>query len=350
MRVVQLALPIEGAPPICEIRELRVRPRFRAPIESLKPTLNGLHIKRSELEDVLGYPEDHHRRVLIGDNSKRRICWSPSPTLRKIQKRVVRYIAPRVKDGRRSGGDLTSFRHHCEQAYWRASSIVRNAREHRRNQSSLVLDLEGAFESVTTRHIERYLRREFRWVDFDGFADFHSWPASKVNAAARLFSRLLTFRGYLRRGPPSSPLVFNLLMRRLDRDLEKALGIVTDDESRLRLERDQIVYTRYGDDLCFSAPTLTFPERAVWAIEKVVSKHGLRLNKRKKTFGRNGVLILPGVVIVTGRIRPAGKYLARLAAARKQGMTDQVLDGHNAFVYQFGHSGELRVLKSLLAV
>lgn len=208
-------------------------------------------------------------------------------------------------------------------AYYKRDSIIRNARYHRYNRSSIRIDCANAFESIKVKHIQAFLERA-------GFSKEQAW----------VYARLLTFRGRLRKGPSVSPHIFNFLMRRIDLQIIEAIGATKFPYGF----KGKVVLTRFGDDICVSHPDNEFPPEFEGLITSILSNFGLKINRKKTLYGRNGVLVFPGVVIVNGRIRPTGKYIFKLAT-QSDGLNRKQLIGHRAFVQGFGHNGRLKIIK-----
>jgi len=264
-------------------------------------------------EKILLRPEKYWRKKVDGD----RIYWIPLGPLEKIHKRFAGYL---------ENHDFLS----CYQpasAYWKGSSIIKNAEQHRRNASSFCLDARKAFESIQTKHIYRYLLRTSRML--------YGPHDTNNRAQAWIISRLLTCRGRLRLGSPASPFVFNLLFERLDEVLLEVLK-----------NFHGVVYTRYADDFCFSAPTDVFPKEVEDAVRRVLREHHIGLKEEKTRRTGNGILEFPGVVVVRGRIRPNGEYVSKLLQRKE--MSEIEREGHRNFLNQFKRKDVPRVVKAFL--
>jgi hypothetical protein len=306
-----------------------VEARIRSYVSMAAPTLHGMHVSQAVLIEVLSRPHQFWRRVVKQKGSKTRICFAPSPELRTLHIAIARYLRNRLEKISKYNGLFPSV------AFRRGDSIVRNARYHYGNQSSLVLDLRDAFGSIRTKHV------------------FHCFKRMMSRELAWLFSRSVTYHGRLAQGSLVSPLVFNILMHRFDKAVIEAtgaseiphfVGVLSNCglfEGRcmeyLRQHRP-LVYTRYGDDLSFSSPELEFPLGIEPRVREIVTQFGLKLNRRRKE-GRQGILELPGVRVVKGRIQPDNKVLQRYALALSSGAPEQVVKGYRSFLNQFPRSG-----------
>jgi len=101
-----------------------------------------------------------------------------------------------------------------------------------------------------------------------------------------MLAQLCTFGGRLPQGAPSSPKLANLVCFRLDRRL-----------ARLS-ERRGLVYTRYADDMSFSAQSAAVLAKAKPLIVHVIRDSGFRLNPRKtRLLGPRRALVVTGLFI-----------------------------------------------------
>jgi len=110
-----------------------------------------------------------------------------------------------------------------------------------------------------------------------------------------------------------------------------------------------MIYTRYGDNLCFSASDDVFPSEFKRRVIETVRRHGFLLNYKKTVEGGNGILEFPGVVIVQGEMRPLGRYIVNLAVRAENGAlkNPEVRAGHRSFLNQFGTGGKRRVIEKI---
>ncbi|MEK9155250.1 MAG: hypothetical protein AAB839_01235 [Patescibacteria group bacterium] len=301
----------------------------------------------------------HVRKSKKGDEKR---VYSPNEELRMFQ-RAAMGIFPRPTN------------RWVATAFGRGCSIIENAKPHRNGRSSFRIDIQDAFPSISTLHIVSYLVRK-------GVNEDLAW----------LVARLWTYRGRLEQGAPVAPEIFNAMLERLDEDLCMAVGApyswghepgMRDYEETQRPgdpghplqprswvefhrpdpeKREVLVYfqdcsfpgalrrfwyTRYGDDMCFSYVDDEFPKELEAIIEGIVLRHGFVLNPEKTKRGWGGIVDLPGVAIMRGRIRVNGIYRRRLLEIERSLLPKQ-REGHRAYVSSFGRGGYLRVLRDVL--
>jgi hypothetical protein len=131
----------------------------------------------------------------------------------------------------------------------------------------VVMDVRDCFPSITQAAIRVALEK----------CGFRS-------EVARLITRLTTHNGRLPQGPPSSPAILNLVFADVDVQLA---SLAADNAAR---------YTRYMDDICFSAnqPIDTLRRKAV----RLLKSRGFRINSRKlKTYGPEDVHIVTKIIV-----------------------------------------------------
>ena len=187
-------------------------------------------------------------------------------------------------------------------------SIVTNARQHVGRHWVVTLDIKDFFPSITAGQVRAAI---------DGLG----WDAECSTAV----TTLLTRRGRLPQGAPTSPHVANLVARDLDHLLAA------------RAAARGWAYTRYADDLTFSGDSS--PDGLVEEVETLLRQHGFRSARRKtRLMPRDQRQEVTGLV-VNERVRLPKPQRRRLRAMvyRAQHMgpelagLDPVLHGHLAF-------------------
>ena len=362
--VEQLEFDFPGVPRRGPGRVFVVPDNIKQKIECARDFLVGrLRLPYQEMAFALTLPNACWYEITKKVGDKQRTFYVSRRPLAEMQRRIATYLEDSSKWERwsmRKRGSLHRSETDLASAFRRGTSIITNAWPHRVNRSSLTLDLRDAFESITRRHVERYLTRIF--------ANNITHPVQSPEVTAWVLSRLVTCRGKLLQGPPSSPAVFNCMLERLDDALAEATGAPKRDVIMpamylgMRFQRYReldasdrrsgasyvaprgVLYTRYADDLCFSHPDETFPIALEEMIRKVVASHGFRINGAKTRHGRYGILEFPGVVVANGHLRPKTRLVQEILEGVSI-MTAQERAGYRAFLHQFGPSGRLECLR-----
>lgn len=127
--------------------------------------------------------------------------------------------------------------HRSATAYSVGSSIVLNAKAHASNGPILKMDFRDFFPSI----------KKSDWVLYCKSTGFLT-EADDIEFSARLFFQKQSSYRTLRLaiGAPSSPILSNILMYKFDELISESL------------KDSRVVYTRYADDLTFSAPRIGF--------------------------------------------------------------------------------------------
>jgi RNA-directed DNA polymerase len=163
----------------------------------------------------------------------------------------------------------------------RGAGVVENAKRHLNQPYLAILDIAECFPSTTVRMVRQGLLR----AGFD-------------ESAVKYLLPLVTLRGRLPQGPPSSPSVMNIVLRALDEELN------------LLASSASVTYTRYMDDLCFSGATDLghFATRC----KAVLRRHGFATNALKnRVWGPDDPHTVTKIVVTT-ELNPSPEYVQAL--------------------------------------
>ncbi|MGF1728516.1 reverse transcriptase family protein [Photobacterium kasasachensis] len=186
-------------------------------------------------------------------------------------------------------------------------SIVTNAQPHTKKEVVINLDLKDFFPTITYKRVKGLFKQlgyseelavtfaliatkaETQALDMDG----NTWH---VEQSERV----------LPQGSPCSPAITNLLCRRLD--------------ARLQGMADKLgfTYTRYADDLTFSANETDKVQSLLWRCRQIVSDEGFELHPNKtRVMRRHQKQEVTGVVVNDG-LSVDRKTLKRFRAVIRQ--------------------------------
>ncbi|WP_258406480.1 retron St85 family RNA-directed DNA polymerase [Shewanella spartinae] len=187
--------------------------------------------------------------ILKRDGTKRWIH-HPKKELKLIQRVVNDNVLDKLKI------------HPSSTAYNRGCSVKKNALLHVNNDFLLRMDFKSFFDSISYDDIENFLDREFSILD-------PNWTHSDT----KLLAKLLCYKNSLVMGAVTSPCISNAICYKLDKKLS---GLC---------QNNNVVYSRYADDLYFS----TSERNILFFIEKEVLKivanlelpSGLTVNNNK---------------------------------------------------------------------
>lgn len=164
------------------------------------------------------------------------------------------------------------------------SSILQHAQVHHKSKFLLKIDLLKFFDTIDEKKVYKMFRSM-------GYIKNLAWDFAKICTAQHRFTYWQSFSAedlkilqnydydypnILPQGAPTSPLLANLVASRLD----KRLGSLS--------KKLNSKYTRYADDLCFSADKIEeIPSLKI--ISKIIEEEGFFINKEKIKFSKLGM-------------------------------------------------------------
>ena len=171
-------------------------------------------------------------------------------------------------------------------------SVVDNARPHVGKRYILNLDLKDFFPTITRQQVADCLMAE---------------PFGFSSLAAKLVSGLATVRTknneeVLAQGFATSPTLSNFICRELDKEIA---SIAT---------AQGITFTRYADDLTFSADAdILRPQgELVQQVKTIVERYGFRLNEEKTHLQRRGRRQEVTGLMVTEKVNVSRRYVREI--------------------------------------
>lgn len=210
-----------------------------------------LRISERELATLIATAPERYKVYTIPKRSGgRREIAHPASELKVAQRALVRQYLSALPV------------HPCATAYKPQSSIRLNAERHVHNRAILKYDFKDFFPSITERAWLTYCSR-------------HSlFDRSDALIAARILFRRPKGGTILRLsiGAPSSPILSNILMNEFDREVNE------------RVSKHKITYTRYADDLTFSAErtwNLKVVNKILRDVMREVGTPNITINEKK---------------------------------------------------------------------
>ena len=163
----------------------------------------------------------------------------------------------------------------CVHGFRSGRSYVTNAQMHEKSRHVLNVDIKSFFDNINSIQVTKV---------------FQSLGYSESGRS--VLTSLTTKDGVAPTGAPTSPMIANLIFRNADDALEDLAS------------KCDLIYTRYADDLTFSAQT-KIPREVVNLIAQVVKEAGFELNPKKTKFmGPGDRQDVTGVVINSGLSAP----------------------------------------------
>lgn len=174
--------------------------------------------------------------------------------------------------------------HRAATAYRPSISIRHNAATHAQNGPILKFDFKDFFPSITSHDWRSYCQKKSLFVDPDDI-----WISTNIFFHRAPGSRKLR----LAIGAPSSPSLSNVLMNDFDTTIAELVG------------KDKVTYTRYADDLTFSAKRtgfLTGVEKSLRRVLREIESPSLTLNPSKTVLATTKYKrVVTGLVLTNDR-------------------------------------------------
>lgn len=200
------------------------------------------------------------RRYKVYDIPKRngkgsRTIAQPTKLIKTIQRECIEYLSKILPV------------HFTATAYIKGKSIKDNALKHKNNRFLLKMDFKNFFNNITEYDFKKYIQKHrtdynISWTekDYEDLCNIFFWCPKNT------YKRILSI------GAPSSPTLSNMLMYDFDTIIYKYCS------------ENNVVYTRYADDLTFScneAFKLKDVEKYVTNISKAIDFPTLVINEEK---------------------------------------------------------------------
>lgn len=162
-------------------------------------------------------------------------------------------------------------RHKCAHGFERGKDITTHAKQHVGRRWVYCTDIKDFFPSITWGRV---------------YGMFQAYPFDAPAPLARYLANLVTYKGQLPQGAPTSPILANLLCRRLDSRLFKWA------------RSNGYIYSRYADDLTFSTDRNEFSEKDRAFIDRIVNEEGFEIHSdKRRLMPRWGRQIVTGIVV-----------------------------------------------------
>lgn len=223
------------------------------------------------LSSVINSSESHYREFEIKKRAGGlRTITAPYPALLEMQYWIYENILKTIS--------INSSAH----GFTHKKSILTNSSIHKGQKQLLKLDLKNFFPSIKINRII-YIFKQL------------GYP----NNIAYYLSSICCHGDYLPQGAPTSPILSNIVSRKLDSrliTLAKKMGLK---------------YTRYADDLTFSGDEL--PAKFIEYVKNIVDDEGFEINETKtRLYKDKGKRIVTGISVIGNEIKVPRDYKRKL--------------------------------------
>ena len=218
-------------------------------------------IDDSVLDKMIIHPEKYYRSFTIPKRTGgERDISAPFPTLLKVQRWIYEnLLLP------------NSLFPNAVTGFIPGKSILDNARPHLGKALILKMDIKDFFPSVTINRVVSVFRH----------LGYH-------NRLSYALAALCCCNGVLPQGSPTSPILSNIIAKRLDKRIS---GFA---------ENVGLIYTRYADDITLSGENIQLSH--IRFIEKIIRDEGFTSNPKKtQLLGPNVKKVITGVSISSGK-------------------------------------------------
>lgn len=223
------------------------------------------------LASVVNSPENHYREFKIRKRSGgHRIITAPYPALLEMQYWIYDNILKTISVNSSAHG----FTH--------KKSILTNSKIHLAQKQLLKLDLKDFFPSIEKNRIIAI----FKQLGYPNIIAFY-------------LASICCFEESLPQGAPTSPMLSNIVSRKLDSRLIKFS------------KKFNLKYTRYADDLTFSGDRI--PAKFIEYITSIVENEGFTVNEDKTRLYKNkSKRIVTGISVIGEEIKVPREYKRKL--------------------------------------
>lgn len=229
-------------------------------------------INASHLAQLVGIDEDVMNRMIVSPKSfyrsfsipKRtgglREISAPYPSLMMVQQWIYKNILlPQTEFSESATGFIPG------------KSIVDNAKPHIGGKELLKMDIKDFFPSIGIKRVISV---------FKGIGYYHQ--------IAYYLASLCCEDGHLPQGAPTSPILSNIVTKRMDYRLKHLA------------EKFDLIYTRYADDLTFSGSNV--PVKFISIVTAIVEDEGFKVNDKKTEIKRkHNRKIITGVSVSSAK-------------------------------------------------
>ena len=258
--------------------------------QNLPVIFDQRHLK--EILNLYRIKPDCYHTFAIAGKGKMRIINAPSMPIKVRQQWVLKEILEKREV------------HPCCHGFVKGKSILTNAKMHMGSKEILNMDIKDFFPSINfPLIINIYLQMGYG------------------REAAEALAMLCCHEGQLPQGAPTSPYLANLVLRDMDNRLNCFCS------------RENIIYTRYADDMTFSGNVPL--EKFINEFRKIISSYSFQVNEEKtRVYKEPYRKMVTGLIVKEDRICIPKKFKRLLKQeiyyCQKNGVTQHLKNTGNA--------------------
>lgn len=218
-------------------------------------------LSRSVIENYITFADKHYNTYYLPKKSGgKRTIDCPGANLKTIQRWILKNHLNKLEVNKRASGFVEK------------RGIKRNAMFHINKRYLLTIDILNFFPSISQKQVFKTLDEQLSDRDF----------AIKI-------SKICTFKRRLPQGAPTSPVLSNLVFKKIDDEIMKYCN------------SELITYSRYADDMTFSSDNKHSLQFAYRFVNDLLYKEGFNINTKKTRYlSGKGNMSVTGVSINNG--------------------------------------------------
>lgn len=223
------------------------------------------------LSSVINSSKNHYREFNIKKRSGgQRIITAPYPALLEMQYWIYNNILKTI--------EINSSAH----GFAYKKSILTNSNVHIGQKELLKLDLKDFFPSININRIIFV----FKQLGYPNNVYFY-------------LASICSYENFLPQGAPTSPVLSNIICRKLDSRLIKLAKVY------------KLKYSRYADDLTFSGDLI--PSKMIDYVTSIIGDEGFEINQTKtRLYKKKGKRIVTGISVSGDEIKVPRDYKRKL--------------------------------------
>lgn len=172
--------------------------------------------------------------------------------------------------------------------FTKGKNVVENAKQHVGKYYLFNTDIQDFFTSIQLHRIKAVLKLEPFFLD------------KEKEPLAFLIANVCCANGILPQGAPTSPILSNIVCQKLDRRL---MGLA---------KRFGVAYSRYADDITFSAYKNEFGDEFQTELQKIIEGQGFTINQAKTRLEKASYRQHVTGLVVNEKVNVSRKYIREI--------------------------------------
>ena len=263
-------------------------------IENIIDKINAHYISWEKKK----FDKDTNQPILVSGKPKIRQLNSTKIELKKIQKRISKFLLANVELPEYAYGGISK------------RDNVLNAKQHQGNKYIFITDLKSYFPSISHNQV------------FDLFLELVFSPT-----ISRILTQLTTYKYQVPQGVPTSTLLANLVFKK------------TGDKISEFAKSNQMKFTTFVDDLTLSSKT-DFKDK-IPAIIEILSNDGYKISHKKTSYKTKNPIIT-GIICQNNKLKLKNSFYKRISCLEKQKKTES-----DNLIIENKHKGLLQYCKKI---